>query len=277
MRRLLPGCLFAILLSLHGLPVHATDASGQQARIARLVFHNECDDRLACLTSWNRGEGFASLGIGHFIWYPAGTPEADKPFRESFPMLLAYLARHGAGLPGWLAAARGCPWPDRPGFLAAQNSERMRELRGFLERTMPLQAAFLHYRLEQALPGILKAAPEALRGHIGREYRRVAASPMGKYALTDYVNFKGEGVLKSERYDGQGWGLMQVLAAMHGSKRGLAAIEEFSRVADALLTRRVAHAPPERHEERWLPGWRKRLASYVVQAKQAISRTAASE
>lgn len=266
-------CLSATLLTLRALPVHALDASGQQARIAQLVFHNECDGRLACLASWNRGERFASLGIGHFIWYPAGISKADKPFRESFPMLLAFLVRHGAALPGWLAAARGCPWPDRASFLAARDLPRMRELRGFLERTMPLQAAFLHYRLQQALPGILRAAPDGLRGHIGREYRRMAASPMGAYALTDYVNFKGEGVLKSERYDGRGWGLMQVLAAMHGTKPGLAAIDEFSRVADALLTRRVAHAPPQRHERRWLPGWRKRLASYRREARRAHSAT----
>jgi hypothetical protein len=267
--------LFPLLFMSCGLPADATDFAGeQQARIAQLVFHNECAGRLSCLTSWNQGEEFASLGLGHFIWYPAGTPEADKPFRESFPMLLAFLVRHGVVLPGWLASAKACPWPDRASFLAAQNSPRMRALRRLLQQTMPLQAAFLRHRLQQALPGILRSAPDGLRGHIGREYRRVADSPMGEYALTDYVNFKGEGVLQSERYDGQGWGLMQVLAAMHGKEPGLAAIDEFSRVADELLTRRVAHAPQARHEARWLPGWRKRLASYREEARREMLRDA---
>ena len=38
---------------------------------------------------WNPGEEFPSLGIGHFIWYPAGV---DGPFIESFPRLLAFLS-----------------------------------------------------------------------------------------------------------------------------------------------------------------------------------------
>ena len=32
--------------------------------------------------------------------------------------------------------------------------------------------------------------------------------------LIDYVNFKGEGVLETERYRGRGWGLLQVLEGM---------------------------------------------------------------
>lgn len=272
MRRvLLRAGLFLLFFVSCGQPADAMDTAGeQQARIAQLVFRNECAGRASCLTSWNRGEEFASLGIGHFIWYPAGTPKADKPFRESFPLLLGFLVRQGVVLPDWLAAAKACPWPDRASFLAAQNSPRMSALRRMLQQTMPLQAAFLQHRLQQALPGILRVAPDGLRGHIGREYRRVADAPMGEYVLTDYVNFKGEGVLQSERYDGQGWGLMQVLAGMHGKKPGLAAIEEFTRVADALLTRRVAHAPAARHEARWLAGWRKRLATYREEARRAM-------
>src|SRR5687767_5521069 len=41
-------------------------------RIGRRVWQNECGGRRDGLTSWNVGEDFASLGIGHFIWYPKG-------------------------------------------------------------------------------------------------------------------------------------------------------------------------------------------------------------
>ena len=34
----------------------------------------------------------------------------------------------------------------------------------------------------------------------------------------DYVNFKGEGVSSSERYRGQGWGLLQVLESNAGDR-----------------------------------------------------------
>jgi len=259
--------LFALFASpaiaIEGMPDNA-----MQARIARLIYQNECAARTACLTSWNKGEEFASLGIGHFIWYPAGTREADKPFRESFPQLLSFLRNHDVMLPGWLAAADGCPWQDRDSFLNDHDAPRMQTLRSLLEKTMPLQAAFISRRLDAALPEMLNAALEPLRVHIEQQYRRVAASPMGPYALTDYVNFKGEGVSEGERYHGQGWGLMQVLGAMQGEDTGLAAIEEFARAADGQLTRRVANSPPVRDEARWLDGWRKRLATYVSEARR---------
>jgi len=246
--------------------------AGQQARVAQLVFHNECASRTACLTSWNKGEEFASLGIGHFIWYPAATNEENKPFRESFPQLLSFLQDHDVALPHWLRGLDGCPWPDRESFMAAENSPRMHELRDLLIQTMPLQSAFMFQRLEHALPEMLKAASENQRSHIEQQYRRVAVSPMGAYVLTDYVNFKGEGVSEGERYRGQGWGLMQVLASMRGYQAGLEAIEEFARAADAMLTRRVVNSPAHRKEQRWLTGWRKRLATYTNEASEASRR-----
>ena len=46
--------------------------------------------------SWNAGEDFPSLGIGHFIWYRAGQQEI---FEESFPQLLSFLKRQQVALP----------------------------------------------------------------------------------------------------------------------------------------------------------------------------------
>ena len=37
----------------------------------------------------------------------------------------------------------------------------------------------------------------------------------------------------------------------------------FAEAAAAVLTRRVALAPPERHEARWLEGWLRRVATYA--------------
>jgi len=248
----------------------SASAAAPLERVAQLIYGNECASRTACLTSWNRGEEFASLGIGHFIWYPSGRTDADKPFRESFPALLGYLAARGEPLPGWLMHADGCPWPNRKAFLAAQASPRMLTLRALLIRSMPLQAAFMRQRQDQALSAMLQAAAPGLREHIARQYRSVAASPMGAYVLTDYVNFKGEGTTLSERYHGQGWGLMQVLSVMPEVQAGPDAIRAFARAADKMLSRRVLNAPSARHEERWLPGWRKRLASYPAEAAREM-------
>jgi hypothetical protein len=134
----------------------------------------------------------------------------------------------------------------------------MNELRTLLENTIAMQAKFAAHRLETALPKMLAAAPAEDREKIRQNFYRVAAEPPGMYALVDYVNFKGEGTLSSERYQEQGWGLMQVLAAMGTGP----ALIEFSRAADAVLTRRVANSPPERGEQRWLAGWRSRVRTY---------------
>src|SRR5207302_10701743 len=90
--------------------------------------------------------------------------------------------------------------------------------------------------------------------------RMLGSGAAGAVALIDYVNFKGEGTLDSERYKGKGWGLLQVLEGMSGT--GTPA-RDFSNSARDVLVRRVRNSPPERHEERWLPGWKNRVASYA--------------
>src|SRR5205823_5637918 len=200
-------------------------------------------------TSWNPGEDFASLGIGHFIWYPQGK---RGPFEESFPKLVTFISDHQVNVPNWLLPPRSCPWSSRAEFERAQNSPQMTDLRNFLAGTVDLQAQFLVDRLEQALPRMLgETAPEN-REKVQQQFERVATSAQGSYALVDYVNFKGEGVLHTERYRGQGWGLLQVLEQMRGTTAGNAAVKEFAEAARVTLIRRVKNSPPQRGESRWL-------------------------
>lgn len=220
------------------------------------LWQNESGGSIAGLTAWNAGEDFASLGIGHFIWYPEGK---RGPFEESFPLLVVFLQSSGVSIPSWLSAARGCPWSTRAEFFAATRSPKMEELRALLVRTIGLQARFAANRLEKAFPKMLAAAPAEKRALVQRQFARVAALPSGAYALVDYVNFKGEGTLKTERYKGEGWGLLQVLETMGEGP----ALQEFSRAADKVLTRRVQNSSPERGEQRWLAGWRNRVRSYA--------------
>ncbi|MDD5629300.1 MAG: hypothetical protein PHU21_09560 [Elusimicrobia bacterium] len=231
----------------------------QVLRLGRRIWYNECRGTYAGLTSWNRGEEFASLGIGHFIWYPENR---SGPFQESFPMLLAYLESQGEVLPEWLKVSVGCPWPNREAFLADVNSERMRDLRRLLTWSMPLQARFIVDRLAAALPKMLRNLPRSERRRVRFQFYRMAGQAAGVYALVDYVNFKGEGLKGQERYNGQAWGLLQVLQGMTGKASGQAALDEFAASADRVLTRRVLNSPPERNEARWLPGWRQRLRTY---------------
>lgn len=227
--------------------------------IGQRVFENECGAKVACLTSWNKGEEFASLGIGHFIWYPAG---AKGPFEESFPDLIAFMQRRGLDSPDWLID-KACPWLNRNKFLEDIDNPKMQELRAFLADTMDIQAEFIAGRLQNALPKILDAAQPNKRRQVRKQFYRMARSPGGMYALVDYVNFKGEGISPAERYKGQGWGLLQVLERMQGQEKGVVAVKEFSRAAKEVLQQRVRNSPPERNEKRWLEGWEKRVDSYM--------------
>jgi hypothetical protein len=249
---------FVALLGAAGsaFPQSIPISDSQAERIGRRLWQNESGGTIGGLTAWNVGEDFASLGIGHFIWYPAAK---RGPFEESFPPLLQYLVSTGCPVPAWLKQGRACPWSDRWQFLADQQSPRMKELRSLLAETIAFQARFAALRLERALPKMLEALPSEDREKVRGNFYRVASEPQGLYALVDYVNFKGEGLLASERYRGQGWGLLQVLEEMGKGPPGT----EFSRAADKVLTRRVANSPAERNEKRWLPGWRNRIRTYA--------------
>ena len=227
-------------------------------RLGQRVWHNETGGRMDRLLWWNRGEDFASLGIGHFIWYPR---HGAGPFEETFPALVAFLREGGAELPPWLDTSPPppCPWSTREAFLDAADDPRRLELEELLRRTIPAQSRFLVRRLRQAVPRLLEAVPAARRPVLRRRIDALLATPEGRYALVDYVNFKGEGLNPAERYRGEGWGLLQVLEAMTGEGPAGA---DFGRAAERVLTRRVANADPARNEARWLPGWRRRVASY---------------
>src|SRR6266568_4741196 len=264
---------FGCLCSLAGSVVAATIAlwphiscaitlsRGDILKIGKRVWQNECNGTISGLTAWNKGEDFASLGVGHFIWYPKGR---RGPFDESFPKLVSFISNRGAKLPTiLLGVGRGqpCPWNSRIEFLRAEHTPEMNQLRRFLVDTIDLQAEFLVARLEAALPKMLAEAAPADRTNVQRQFERLTKTPQGCYALIDYVNFKGEGVLHSERYQGKGWGLLQVLETMQGNSDS-GAPDEFARAAKVVLSRRVQNAPPDRHESRWLTGWLRRVNSY---------------
>lgn len=258
------GLLLSWLLA---APLPAAVPEPDQAQLRWLgeqIFRNECNSQLACLTAWNSGEEFPSLGLGHFIWYQEGQ---QAPYTETFPALLAFMATRGATLPAWLeAVGYEQPWATREAFLAASEDPRLVELRAFLAANMELQTAFIVSRFELALQALLAASPASEQALLRDRFEAVAQAdaPHGLYALIDYVHFKGEGTRPQERYQGQGWGLLQVLQGMPaGSSTPLA---DFVASASAVLAQRVALAPPERNEQRWLNGWHRRVATYLPAA-----------
>lgn len=226
------------------------------------VWQNECAGTVDGLTSWNDGEEFPSLGIGHFIWYPI---HRKGPFTETFPALLQFFKEQGVELPRWLEETRGCPWKNRNEFRRAmqQHSKQMQEVRHLLQKTIPLQAQFLQIRLDEALPSILSQVPEEKKNKIQTLYQRIQEHPNGQYVLIDYVNFKGYGTSSQEKYADAGWGLYQVLDHMSDDPQA-DPIEEFVKSAKFLLEQRVKNAPSIRNEQRYLQGWFFRLDTYAT-------------
>lgn len=228
--------------------------------IGKKIWQNECGGTVEGLTTWNAGEDFPSLGIGHFIWYVKGR---EGPFEESFPPLLRYLQDRKVEVPAWLAQANGSPWTSRDQFQREKNSAKMRELRTLLVDTVPEQTGFIVLRLERALPKMKQATPnEADRRKIHDNFYKVASTRTGIYALIDYVNFKGEGTNPKERYKGEGWGLRDVLLAMEPTDGGQASANAFSEAAKYVLERRIKNSPPSRGESRWRAGWMNRCETY---------------
>ncbi|MGB0664614.1 MAG: hypothetical protein ACPGMR_12605 [Pontibacterium sp.] len=225
--------------------------------IAQRIWQNEGNQQDKYLTHWNKNETFASMGIGHFIWYPASVTE--RPYKESFPELLGYLQNQGIALPDGLSADSSNPWSNRDAFFNDFDSPKMAALRALLARTHTEQALFIAERFKLALPRMLATAPSVQHQHIRERFNALLASPQGLYALMDYTNFKGEGTHPSERYQGEGWGLLQALLKMPAESEQ--PLYDFVTATDFVLTQRVALAPKD--ESRWLPGWRKRLQSYL--------------
>lgn len=250
------ACFFLSLV-ISGSHARALNDADLQ-NIGKRIWQNECGGTVAGLTSWNSGENFASLGIGHFIWYPEGV---EGPFEESFPKLIQWYRQRGVKLPGWLLSTKDCPWPNQAAFARDRDGDRQKDLRKLLASTISEQTLFIIARLDQAAPRLVKAAGRngAL---VERNIALLRQTAAGNFALIDYVNFKGEGLSPKERYKGEGWGLLQVLLNMRPPDAA-SAPAAFAKSSQQVLARRVANSPPERGEKRWLAGWSNRCAAYA--------------
>ena len=246
-----------ILALLPGQTLGFTVSTQSARKIANKIWHNECAGTIKGLTNWKDGENFASLGIGHFIWHPAGAQEC---FKESFPELLQFLQHQGVKLPAWLKAAKHCPWNSRAEFNANFDSPEMIQLRQLLLDTRNLQAIFIAKKLEKTFPSLIKSLPSSEQAQIKKIFLQLAKEPRGLYALIDYLNFKGSGTVTSEAYNHQGWGLLQVLQLIPVDTKQ--PVQDFIDSAKAVLTARVKNSPPARNEAQWLKGWFNRLDTY---------------
>ena len=249
------------------LPVPQLVLPGDLAKkIGQKIWLNETGGKREAITSWNANEEFASLGIGHFIWFPVGK---WLPFEESFPALLEFMRKKNVRLPGWLDQTQipANPWTSRAEFRRNANSPQMKELRQFLLDTVAEQTQFMVARAQGAMEKILKTTPDGTeREHIVIQFTRIIRASENFYPLIDYINFKGEGTnpneaaMNGETGRRQGWGLKQVLLKMNGVTGDPKAVRaEFADAAQFVLQQRVRNLPSNRVFE---VGWLRRIATY---------------
>jgi hypothetical protein len=234
-------------------------------KVGQKIWFNETAGNRDAITAWNANEEFASLGVGHFIWFPAGKA---APFEESFPRLLEFLRKKNAHLPSWVdrTPIPPSPWTSRTDFKRNFNSPEMRELRQFLLETVAGQTQFLVARAQGAMDKILANTPDsAEREHIITQFSRVTHASRDLYPLIDYINFKGEGTNPVETTVDttgrrQGWGLKQVLLKMDGgTSDSQAVLAEFADAAQFVLQQRVRNRSSNRI---WEAGWLRRVDTY---------------
>jgi hypothetical protein len=240
--------------SLITFPINRHDAK----KIGQKILFNETGGKIENLIHWADNTSFLSLGLGHFIWYPKGQ---DGHFKETFPNLVKFLKSKNIPLPNWLNSTTDNPWNTYQHFIKNRQSEEMVELQNLLINTFPEQIEFIIYRFETSLPKILNfLSTDSEREYVRKQFYRLSETSAGLYALIDYVNFKGEGISPQERYNGNGWGLLQVLLEMRDNSKD--AVKEFADAAKFVLWRRIENSPKEKNEIRWFTGWKKRVNTY---------------
>ncbi len=232
------------------------------AWIASRIFQNETGGETRFLTYWGAGEDFPSFGIGHFLWFPGGV---DAPFDETFPAMAAFVAALGEQFPTWMQDLQDfdAPWNSKAEFDQSWSSGDMAELRAWLERSGHLQARFIvtaFHKRWQALE-----LPAGQKSRLTSLLQQMLGSAQGLFAVVDYFNFKGLGNNPRERYQDEGWGLVQVLESLPpDALEDQNLVSLFRDAAAARLSMRVELAPAERNESRWLHGWLARLDGYLT-------------
>ncbi len=246
------------------------------------IYQNECAGKPEYLTHWGKGEGFPSLGIGHFIWHPDRTNNRlennskNKPanagegrFAETFPAMVSFVAATKKP-PAWLeelskSTTFTAPWQNLEQFERAKKTPELQQLRAWLLSTQSEQAQFIVLGFQQRWADEIQSLPLSQQLTLQSRLKYMMSFKKGLFAVIDYFNFKGIGANHKEQYQGESWGLASVLMAMEVSNNlsQEAYLASFVTAAKQRLQLRVVLAPVERNEARWLKGWETRLEDYL--------------
>lgn len=237
------------------------------SQIANKIYQNECASKPENLLHWNQNESFASIGIWHFIWFSKATTSTDLRFEEQFPEVVRFISDYQP-LAVELAWLRNkAPWSTKTEFMAFKKSAKSQVFKDWLLQTKALQAKFIVQRF-QGRAKSLGLLNDANSDKVAQIFQQMMQRSKTRFALIDYVNFKGWGDNPKERYQGQGWGLLQVLEQMVMLNPSMEMSQDtlLSVYIDAgkkVLESRIKNASPLKNEEAWRAGWFKRIENYL--------------
>jgi hypothetical protein len=223
------------------------------------------------LILWSEGEEFALVGHLHLIWYPKNKKDI---FDEGMPLFFKYLTAQNQKIPPWLQRYDSFPWADRNSFLKAKegNSILFRRLNEWVSGVGDLQVGYVVSKMKDFLiKGLCEIHDEYSKSLFITSFGNVYLASNGlvdadgAYALIDYINFKGTGLSSTERYNGEGWGLFQVLQKMKSESKEMMGLKAFVEAAKKVLARRIENAQTVgKYEKKLQNGWNKRLESYIM-------------
>jgi hypothetical protein len=226
-------------------------------RTVELIYMNETGGNPDALIIKNDKEAVCSLGIGHFIWYPAGV---ERQYKETFPGLLRKLQKTDGVFKGApdVVIPSTCPWSTSTDLEAAKGSEVYKRI--MMGLTSPVgKRVQIEYMTERARDAIAETIGEDPLAK--KKVLDLLATEQGTYAVIDYINFKGNSAVV-ETYGDFQWGFKTAIHVMSENET-LKPEVRFQIAVETLLEMRVEEAKKlGKDEASFLPGWLKRVNTY---------------
>lgn len=250
------------------------------------MWKNYAGGTLEGLTKWdesNADHQFMYLGIASNIWLPEGS---SSIFQADWPVVAQRLKDLGCKIKPWML--EDCPWSSKEEFDADFDSKKMTWLRTHLSKKKLVwaQAFYIAERLQRSMDpnspdSLLNGLTADQSALVQKNFNLVVhcTNPSGIYALIDYVNFKGEGRLDgAEKFNGQSWGLLQVLLNMQTPEEGAddaTIINAFFESAKVTLNNRIINQKiqdPNSNEQQYWNMWVAHLSDYLLSNDEVTAR-----
>lgn len=250
------------------------------------MWNNYAGGTVDGLTKWDGSDAdheFMYLGIAQNIWLPEGS---NSIFQADWSTVAEELKKRGCKIKPWML--KDCPWKTQEEFDADFNGKKMTWLRTHLskEKFVRAQAFCIAERLQRAMDPnssdfLLMGLTADQSALVQKNFNLAVNSkdPLGVYTLIDYVNFKGEGRLSgTEEFNGQGWGLLQVLLNMKAPADGASDMDimvAFVQSAKFTLCQRVINhktQDPTNNDVQYLDMWVAHLNDYLLTNAEVTAR-----